>query len=500
MPHESPDATEVLGTLVAPVNQEAKDPSSPEEPASPPKKEGPRAKLTEGPIALTMTRMAGPMIFGILSIMLMNLIDTYFVSQLGTAQLAAISFTFPVVSFVGSIALGLSVGTTSVVSRAIGSGRWEDVKKLTTHALLLSMLVVAGFAVLGLFTIDPLFRMLGANESALPWIHDYMMIWYTGIVFLVVPMVGNGAIRAAGDTRTPAVVMFFAALVNIILDPIFIFGWGPIPRMELAGAALTTIFSRALTLLVALWVLSKREKMIDLSSKCFQGILASWKVVLSISIPAAGTQIATPLSLGVLTGMIAVHGKEAVAAFGAGGRLEMLFLMVPMGVSSALSPFVGQNWGAQRRDRVAGALRFSYLMALGGGTLAYLVILVLAAPIAKFFSKDPGVVPFLLSYLWIVPLGYPLAGAMMASGSTFNATNQPLKAAVLALLRMPVLAVPLAWMGANYMGPQGVFWAIMIAQVATGLLGILWTRPLWRKNTTPSPQATPEPQPTPKPV
>ncbi|MCK6511493.1 MATE family efflux transporter [Myxococcota bacterium] len=450
----------------------------------------PRAKLTEGPIATTVLGLAGPMVFGILSIMLMNLIDTYFVGKLGTAQLAAISFTFPVVAFVGSIALGLAAGTTSVVSRAIGAGRWEEVQKLTTHAMLLSMLVVACFAVVGLLTIDPLFRALGAKESALPWIHDYMVIWYIGVVFLVVPMVGNGAIRASGDTRTPAVVMFFAALVNIVLDPIFIFGWGPIPRMEMAGAALTTIFSRALTLLVALWVLSRREKMLDFSSRCLQGIFASWRAVLAIGLPSAATQIATPLSLGILTGMLAGYGKETVAAFGAGGRLEMLFLMVPMAVSAALAPFVGQNWGAQRKDRVTGALRFSFMLSLVGGTLAYLVIFVMADPIARFFSNDPKVVPWITRYLWIVAFGYPLTGVVMACSATFNATNQPMKAAALALLRMPILSLPLAWLGMNWFGPQGVFWALALAQIITGMVALYVSIPLWKKTIHP-PSAPP---------
>jgi putative MATE family efflux protein len=452
-----------------------------------------RAKLTEGPIGSTVLGLAGPMVFGILSVMLMNLIDTYFVGKLGTAHLAAISFTFPVVTFVGSIALGLAAGTTSVVSRAIGAGRWEDVQKLTTHAMLLSMLIVACFAVVGLWTIDPLFRALGAKESALPWIHDYMVIWYIGVVFLVVPMVGNGAIRASGDTRTPAVVMFFAALVNIVLDPIFIFGWGPIPRMEMAGAALTTIISRALTLLVALWVLSRREKMLDLSSRCFQGILASWRAVLAIGLPSAATQIATPLSLGILTGMLAQHGKEAVAAFGAGGRLEMLFLMAPMAVSAALGPFVGQNWGAKRKDRVMGALRFSYTLALVGGALAYLAILVMAEPLARLFSNDPKVITWITKYLWIVALGYPLTGVIMACGATFNATNQPMKAAALALLRMPILVIPFAWIGANWMGPQGVFGALALAQIITGLVALYGSIPLWKNAETPTVSPPSEP-------
>jgi putative MATE family efflux protein len=438
-----------------------------------------RGRLTEGAVAGAILGMTGPMIFGIFSIMLMNLTDAFFVAQLGKAKLAALSFTFPVVTLVGNITMGLAVGVTSVVSRYLGSGEWEMVRKLTTHALLLALLVVASFITVGLLTIDPLFRALGASESALVWIRDYMTIWYIGIFFLVIPMVGNGALRAAGDTKTPAMMMFVAAIVNIILDPILIFGWWVFPRMELKGAALATVISRILTLLVALWVLGYRERMLALSRGWLEGVLASWRAVLSVALPAAGTQIAAPLSLAALTGFVAVYGEDAVAAFGAAGRIEMFFLMIPMAMGAAMGPFVGQNWGAKRPERVAAALRFAYLTALCGGILAYGVTLLLASSIAGAFSKDAGVASKIITYLWIVPLGYPFAGAFFSSTAAFNAIGQPIKAASLALLRMPILAIPFAMIGSAWWGLMGIFVGMAGAQILTGIAALLWSRSLY---------------------
>lgn len=160
-----------------------------------------RARLTEGPVARTLVNLTIPMLLGLVGIAAFNLVDTYFVGQLGTAELAAMSFTFPVVMIVGSVAQGLGIGVSAVVSRAIGEKNEHRVKRLTTDGLLLSVLVVAGFVVLGLSTIDLVFRFLGATPEVLVLIEQYMRIWYLGVIAVVIPMVGNSAIRATGDTE-----------------------------------------------------------------------------------------------------------------------------------------------------------------------------------------------------------------------------------------------------------------------------------------------------------
>jgi len=202
------------------------------------------------------------MFIGILAMQIFNLVDTFFVGQLGARQLAAMGFTFPVVLVINSIALGLGIGASSVISRAIGEGNQAKVRRFTTDALSLSVMIVTLFVVTGLFTIEPLFRSLGASGDVLQYIKSYMKIWYLGMPFVVIPMVGNNAIRATGDTKTPSFVMVSAVLINIILDPLLIFGYGPFPRWELAGAALATVISRGITMVLSLWILYHRERML----------------------------------------------------------------------------------------------------------------------------------------------------------------------------------------------------------------------------------------------
>jgi Na+-driven multidrug efflux pump len=188
-----------------------------------------KAKLIQGSVTLGLVKLILPMIWGIFAIVGFSLADTYFVAQLGTKELAAMSFTFPVVAIIGSIAMGLGTGTASIIGRAIGEGNHYRVQRLTTDSLMLSLLIVTILALLGLTTINPLFTALGAGKEVLSFVQDYMSVWYGGIICLVVPIIGNNAMRASGNTAVPSLIMTVAAAVNVVLDPVFIFGWGPIP-------------------------------------------------------------------------------------------------------------------------------------------------------------------------------------------------------------------------------------------------------------------------------
>ena len=233
-----------------------------------------------------------------------------------------------------------------------------------------------------------------------------MSIWYLAIIFLVIPMVGNNAIRATGDTRTPSFVMLFAVLINVILDPILIFGWGPIPRLELMGAALATAISRAMTLLVALYVLYYREQMITFVWPGWSALFGSWRRIMAIGLPAAATNMITPLSMGAITALVATFGPAAVAAFGVATRIDMFALTVIMALSSVLGPFIGQNWGAQRYDRVHTAVRQSQIFSFAWGILMLAVLGLFARPIAALFNEDLLVIETVALYLWLVPLSY----------------------------------------------------------------------------------------------
>jgi len=423
-----------------------------------------------------LARLTGPMTFGILGMIVFNLMDTFYVGRLGTVELAALSFTFPVVLVISSIAHGLGVGMTAAVFKAAGKQDREKQVRLITHGMVLSFLVVCFFVLLGQLTINPVFRLLGADEETLPVIREYMSIWYWGVIFVVIPMTGNSAIRGMGDTKTPSMVMLVAAVMNTILDPLLIFGVGPFPRMGVTGAALATVCSRALTFVVASYILICREKVISLRHRSISHIWESWKEILHVGVPNALTKMIIPLASGIITGMIAVHGREAVAGFGVATRLDMFALILINALISVLPVFIGQNWGAGKKDRVLRGIRVSSQFALIYGAGMYLLLALAARPIGFLFNDNPLVVDVIVRYLRIVPLAYGMQGIMLVSVTSLNVLKRPVHAAVFTLIQMFGFYVPLAVAGSRLIGVSGIFGALALSYLVMGPLAHALTR------------------------
>jgi putative MATE family efflux protein len=433
-----------------------------------------KAALTKGPVLLQLLKLSLPLVWGVLSVLVFSLVDTYFVAQLGTNPLAAMSFTFPVVTVLGSVAMGLGTGTASVIARGIGEGDRHKVQRLTTDSLLLSLLLVGILSALGLVTITPLFRALGAGQELLPLIRDYMSIWYMGMVFLVVPLVGNSAIRASGNTVTPSLIMTVAAVANIAVDPVLIFGWGPLPALGLKGAALATVIARAGTLLASLAFLHFRERLLSFAVPNWKTMLRSWGSLLVIGLPAIAANLISPLSVVFVTSLMARYGAEAVAGFGLASRLEAMALIAPLALSGSIGPFVGQNWGAQQYDRVKQAIQASFWFCLGWGGLAAVLLGTTAGEVATWFDRNPTVIASASVYLTLVPVSYGALGIVLTASAACNALGQPLPALGMSLTRLLLLFIPLAYLGSYWLGMAGIFWAACLSNGLVGVGAWLW--------------------------
>jgi putative MATE family efflux protein len=433
------------------------------------------AKLTQGPIASTIVKMSLPMLAALAGMFVFNLTDTFFIGQLGKDQLAALTFTFPVIIFFISLAFGIGTGTSALVSRAIGEGNQQKIKRLTTDSLLLIFLISLVGVAIGLSTMDTLFSFLGAQDQILEYVKQYMSIWYIGVIFVMIPMVGNNAIRATGDTKTPSKIMMVAIVANIILDPIFIFGFGPIPALGIEGAAWATLFSRAITLVAALYILEHREKMISFHLPKLNDVKESFAQILKIGMPTAITRILFPVGTGIVTKMIAVYGVAAVAAFGVGSRIEILSITPLMALSSVIGPFVGQNAGAKLYDRIKISVDGSNKFVFIYGLVAWAVISLFAPNVISIFNNEQDVIRIGTQYLYIIPIAISFIGLSMISSTVLNVLHRPIKAGVLGVLQMFVIYIPLGWLLAHVLGLKGIFIAYVISHLIVGIISVLIT-------------------------
>ena len=438
-----------------------------------------QSTLITDPIGPVLWKQSVPTAIGVVFMILVNLIDTYWAAKLGTNELAAMSFTFPIIGIVMNISIGLMIGTSVVIARTVGAGEDEKAKRISTHALILGMLIVLVVSGAGLLTQNLLFSALGAPAELLPTIASYMQIWYLGAVFLLVPMIINGVLRAKGDAKTTMNTMIMGAVFNAILDPIFIFGFGAVPAMGLEGAAIATVISRAITMVYAGYVMIGREKMLLLQQPKIPELIDSWKGLMRVGIPVMATNVLGPIATAMLTTIVALYGSAAVAAYGIGARMEGLVLIPVLALSSGLSPFIGQNWGAHLEDRVAKGFELALKFSAAWGLFA-LGLLFFGGPyIAALFSEDPVVQKDIAIYLRVVPIGYGAYGAMMMVNSTFNAIDYATRSTVLSVLRSIVFAVPFAatayWLE---LGLYGVFASLAVGSVLSLLIGLRWMKPL----------------------
>ncbi|MDA0150348.1 MATE family efflux transporter [Vibrio sp. LaRot3] len=429
--------------------------------------------LLNGPIPQVLRQMTVPMTVGLIAILMFNLVDTFFISLLGTDALAAVSYTFPVTFGVNCITMGIGMGLSTNIGRLLGQGQAQDAARFSTHGLILAVILVALASTLGLFTIEPLFLLLGAEPSLIPMIEQYMAVWYMAIPLLVLPMAGNAAIRATGDTKTPAKIMMTAGLINGVLDPLLIFGYGPFPELGIQGAAIASAFSWLGALCGSLFVLIKREKLLTWPKAPF--MMQDWKNILKIGTPAALSSAMSPLSGALLMMILSQHGTVAVAAYGAAQRIESILILVLMSLTSALTPFMAQNFGANNPERSFAGLFLGMRFSIVFQFMIFIMMVPLSIPLAALFSQEQAVQDMLWHYLLVVPFGYGFQGIMMMLVSGLNALHEPMRAFRWSAARLFFFTLPLAWVGGELYQIEGIFVGIAVGNILGGILGYVYT-------------------------
>jgi putative MATE family efflux protein len=427
-------------------------------------------------IAVTLRKMTLPMILGMIVLMTFGLVDTFFIGMLGTQQLAAISFTFPVTFTVISLNIGLGIGTSAIIAKLLGAGQHDQAKETATGALMLTMVLAIVLAIAGVMTMEPIFRLMGADQQQLFFIKEYMLVWYAAGVFLAMPMVGNSVLRASGDTKTPSYVMAFGGLINVILDPILIFGWGPVPALGIQGAAFATLIAWAVGLFYILYILAIKRKLIEPKLLNWQQLKRRAGSILKIGLPAAGANMLTPISAGIVTAVVADYGPEAVAAWGVGGRLESIASIVVLSLSMSLPPFISQNFGANKLERVTQAYSLCVKFVIVWQLFIFVILALLSSVIANIFTDEPDVASIIIMFLVIMPLGYGLQAVTVLTNSSFNAMHMPMSALLLNFTRLFVFVVPFSFLGSYWFNLFGLFWAGVLANLIVGCIAFIWCR------------------------
>ncbi len=306
--------------------------------------------LTQGPILPKVIFLTGPLMVVAILNSTLNLVDMFWVGKLGSDSIAAVAVSGTIMMVLFAVLIGITRGTVALVARYVGAKDAKNADAVASQSITFGVIIALLITLVGLLFTKQLFLILGVSTEVLKAGIGYLRIILMGSITMVLLSFGSAILQAEGDTATPMKFLVIANLVNFILDPVFIFGWG-VPRMNVSGAAIATVLSQAIPAFLVLLLLSKRQSKVHIHISQLKIKLAFLKELIKIGLPASLQMFFRSIMGVVLMGIVATFGTAAVAAYGIGMRLQMIVLMPAFAFGGSAATLVGQNLGAKQPKR-----------------------------------------------------------------------------------------------------------------------------------------------------
>ncbi|MFC1571453.1 MATE family efflux transporter [Candidatus Margulisiibacteriota bacterium] len=432
--------------------------------------------LTTIPISKGIWILAIPMIISNLLQAAYNLVDMVWVGRLGAEALAAVSMSGQILMITIFIMIGVGIGTTALVARSFGAKQTDEANKIALQSLIMGFFGAVIFGVIGYYFSPAMLKALGASPEVLQLGVGYMQVLFAGIIVMFCLFFVAAILQGAGDAATPMVILGFSVVLNVILDPLLIFGIGIFPRLGVVGAAWATVIAEAIGSIIALEILLRGRSRIHVRLSNFKvdfGVM--WRI-LKIGIPASMQMILRGMMGIVLIVIVAGFGTVAIAAYGVGMRLTMLAMMPGFALGAAAGTMVGQNLGAQKPDRaVASAWTavgiYFVFMAVISSTFFFL-----APQLMQIFNNQPEVISIGSQFLRIVSLGMLFVSVGLILGRAVSGAGDTMHPMLFTFIALWLVQIPLAFVLARFtpLGLTGVWVAILAAQIVLVSLNTIW--------------------------
>ena len=433
-------------------------------------------KLVSGSIPGHLISQTLPAVIGVAAIMSIGIVDAYFIGQLGSAPLAAISFIFPVAVASTSLGVGVMVGINSVVARALGEGDHTRAARRANFGIVFAALIGVLMG-LGLWlAIDPIFTAMNAPPALMPLIRAYMTPYACGFPLSLAIMGFNGVLRGQGEAKRTSTVSITYAAANWVLNPVLITGAFGFEGFGIAGSAYATVIGWGIGVLTALVLLRGTSLPLDLGLLKDCNLAEQARAIIRVGLPAAFSNAINPLGLSILTALVALEGEAAVAGFGAAGRLQSFVIVPLLGLSGAIGAIVGQNWGAGRFDRAREAALYAGGFCIVWGLGVALAMVVAGERFAQVFSDDPAVVAQFALYLKIAAWGYAGFGLLIVGNGIMNAVDKASLALMQSVVRVFLVMLPVALVLRGEMGSAAIFTAELAANLFGAVSAVVLVR------------------------
>lgn len=443
------------------------------------------AKLVSGSIPGHLVSQTLPAVIGVAAIMSIGIVDAYFIGQLGSAPLAAISFIFPVAVASTSLGVGVMVGINSVVARSLGEGDFERAARRANFGIAFACAcgVVMGLT-LWLLT-DPIFTAMNAPPALMPLIRAYMAPYAMGFPLSLAIMGFNGVLRGQGEAKRTSTVSITYAAANWVLNPILILGapgiFGGFEGFGIAGSAYATVIGWGIGVLTALVLLRGTPLPLNLGLLRNCSLVDPARAIIRVGLPAAFSNAINPLGLSILTALVALEGEAAVAGFGAAGRLQSFVIVPLLGLSGAIGAIVGQNWGAGRFDRAREATLYAAGFCIVWGLLVAIAMVTAGESFASIFTDNPAVIAEFAAYLHIAAWGYAGFGLLIVGNGIMNAVDKAGYALMQSVARVFLVMLPVALVLQPGMGSDAIYTAELAANLFGAVSAVVLVRHIFAR-------------------
>lgn len=430
--------------------------------------------LTSGSLIGGLKRLALPIFVGASLQNVQSLIDLFWVGKLGSSSVAALAISGTVLMLMLPVVMGMSAGTVAFISRAVGGNNYDDASDTAAQSIIMAVFLGIGVGMIGWAFAEKLCILLGASSEVAELGASYLRISFLGSFTVFVLFLGNSALQGAGNAVVPMLAMILANVINMILDPVFIFGLLGLPRMGIKGAALATVLSQTIAASLVFGMLCRGVAGIKVRQWRLNITLA-WKIF-KVGVPSAGQMLSRSLMALVLIRIVATYGMESVAAYGIGMRFHMIILMPAFALGNAAATMVGQNLGAKQPGR---AQTVAWLAAfIDAGIMAISAVLAcwLAPALISIFDSNEEVVKIGASYLRTVSPFYVFVAFAIVLGRALQGAGDTMSPMILTVLCLWGIQVPLALYlpGIFTVPTQGVWWAVVIAVTVHGIMVAGW--------------------------
>lgn len=442
--------------------------------------------LTTAPIPQLIRSIAIPTSVGFLFNTLYNVVDTWYGKFLETEGLAALSLSFPIFFIIIALGSGISTGATALISHSLGAENPKAAGKTLAQAVVFSLFVSMILMTLGFLSVPPLLASLSDDAMVLHYANRYLTVILLGVPFFLLQAIFNAGLSARGDTKSYRNVLITGFVLNLLLDPLLLFGYAPlrIPAMGAEGIALATVLIQVIGTLFLAWKTRR--------SGCFEGVgfgalkpdITDIKSIAQQGIPASLSMLTVALGMLIINYFLEEYGAtKALAAYGIAVRIEQIALLPTIGLTTAILTLTGQNYGAKRIDRV----KETYSTALKYGVYIMVVMLLLIIPFAKqlmgLFNTDPEVISIGVTYLYIEILTFYSYVLLFCSTSMLQGLKHPNFAMIIGLVRQFLLPIPIFWLLGQVLGwgVTGVWWGIALITWSAALITFFYSRGILKK-------------------